>query len=177
MELSKQEMELFLTLPGLWSKTSFATSHPYLPRTSKLIFKTENWIIQTGNGIIPPTSRPLIKKLILQHLLHINQGVPKWFSKQEIELPKQEMKLFLPLPGLWSKNLKKNSDWKTSFTTSSLYLPRHSKLVFKTGNKMDQTGNRIISPTSRPLINKLLLQHLLHIYQGVQNWFLKWEIG
>ena len=26
-------------------------------------------------------------------------------SKQEMELSKQEMELFLPLPGLWSKNL------------------------------------------------------------------------
>ena len=68
--------------------------------SSKLVFKTGNGIIQTGNGIISPTSRPLIKKLLLQHLLHINQGVQNWFSKQEMELSKQEMELFLPLPGL-----------------------------------------------------------------------------
>ena len=30
---------------------------------------------KTGNGIITPTSRPLIKKLLLQHLIYVNQGV------------------------------------------------------------------------------------------------------
>ena len=85
-------------------KTSFTKCFSFGPRGSKLIFKTGNEIIQTGNGIISPTSRPLIKKLLLQHLLHINQGVKNWFSKQEMELFKQEMELFLPLPGLWSNN-------------------------------------------------------------------------
>ena len=72
-----------------------------------MIFKTGNEIIQTGNGIISPTSGPLIKKLLLQHLLHITQEVRNWFSKQEMELSKQEMglfkqemELFHPLPDL-----------------------------------------------------------------------------
>ena len=76
-------------------KTSFITSSPRLPRNSKFVFKTKNGIIQTGNGIISPTSRPLITKL-----LHINQGVKNWFSKQEMELSKQKMELFLPILGL-----------------------------------------------------------------------------
>ena len=105
---SKQEMELFLPFPGLWSKnffykmslicskwfiidfqnrnwnypnrkwnyfshcqasdqkTSFIKCLLFVPSGSKLIFKTGNGIIQTGNGIISPTSRPLIKKLLLQ---------------------------------------------------------------------------------------------------------------
>ena len=49
--------------------------------SSKLVFKTGgngiiqtgNEINQTGNGIISPTAGPLIKKLLLQHLLHTNQ--------------------------------------------------------------------------------------------------------
>ena len=86
-------------------KTSFTTSFPYLPRSSKLIFKTGNEIIQTGNGIISPTSGPLIKKLLLQHIFHTDQRVQHWFSKQEIELSKHEME-FLPLLGLWSKNCR-----------------------------------------------------------------------
>ena len=85
-------------------KTSSTAYSPYLPRNSILIVKTGNGIIQTGNGIISPTSRPLIKKLLLQHLLHINQGFQNWFSKQEMELSKQEMEIFLTLPGLWSKH-------------------------------------------------------------------------
>ena len=34
------------------------------PRSSKSVFKTGNEIIQTGNGIISPTSKLLIKKLL-----------------------------------------------------------------------------------------------------------------
>ena len=143
MELSKQEMELFLPLPGLWSKnffykmflicskgfkidfqnrkwnypnrkrnyfshfqafnqnTSFTKCFSLVPGVSKLIFKTGKGIIQTGNGIISPTSRPLIKKLLLQNVSHLFQGFQNWFSKQEMELSKQEMESFLTLPGLW----------------------------------------------------------------------------
>ena len=43
-------------------------------------------------------------KLLLQHLLRINQGVQNWFSKQEMKLSQQEMELSLPFLGLKSKN-------------------------------------------------------------------------
>jgi len=42
-------------------KTSFSTSFSNDPKGSKSIFKIGNGIIQTGNGIISPTSWPLIK--------------------------------------------------------------------------------------------------------------------
>ena len=42
-------------------------------------------------------------------------------------------------------------------------------MILEMGNGIIQTGNMIISPTSRPLIKKLRLQYLLHIYLGVQN--------
>ena len=32
-----------------------------------------------------------------------------------------------------------------------------------------QTGNEIISPTSRPLIKKIILQNISHLFQSVQN--------
>ena len=99
-KLSRQEMELFLPLPGLRSKYFFYKCFSFDPRGSKIIFKTGNGIIQTGNGIISPTSRPLIKKLRLQNVSHLIQGVQNKFSKQEMELSKQEIELFLPLPGL-----------------------------------------------------------------------------
>ena len=67
-------------------------------------FKTGNRIIQTGNGIIYPIFRPLIKKLLLQSVSHFYRGLQNWFLKQEMELFKQEMELFLPLSGRWSKN-------------------------------------------------------------------------
>ena len=48
------------------------------------------------------------KKLLLQHCLHINQGIQNWSFKQEMELLKQDMKLFLPPTGLWAKNFLYN---------------------------------------------------------------------
>ena len=81
-------------------KTSFTVCFSFKSRSSDLILKTGNGINQTGNRIIHPISRPLIKKLLLQYLLHINQGVQNCFSKQEMELSKQDMVLFLPLKGL-----------------------------------------------------------------------------
>ena len=59
-----------------------------------------------GNGItglISATSKPLIKQLLLQNVSHFHQVVQNWFSTLEIELSNQEIELFLPLPGLWSK--------------------------------------------------------------------------
>ena len=64
------------------------------------------------------------------------------------------------------------SDQKTSFTKSSSYLPRSSILILKTGNGFIQTGNRIISPTSRPLF-KILCFSFGSI---VQNSFSKQEM-
>ena len=94
-----------------------------------MVFKTRNGIIKTGNGIISPTSRTLNKILLLQHLLHINQGAQNWFSKQEIELSKQEMELskqemelLLPLPGLLSKNF---------FYNIFFIFPKEFKIGFK----------------------------------------------
>ena len=58
-----------------------------------------------------------------------------------------------------------------SLTRSSSILPRSSQLIFKTGDGIIQTENGIISPTSGPLIKKLLLLHLFQFNQGVQNWF------
>ena len=102
MELSKQEMELFLHLLGLWSKNFFDNIFPIFTKEIKIDFKTGYGIIQTGNG--SPTLRSLIKKLFLRHLLHIYQGIEIVSSKQDMELSKQEIELFLPLAGLWSRN-------------------------------------------------------------------------
>ena len=57
----------------------------------KLFLKTGNGIIETGNGIILPTYRLLIKKILLQKFFYSTQRVQTKFWKQEIELLKQEM--------------------------------------------------------------------------------------
>ena len=50
---------------------------------------------------------------------------------------------------------------KNSFTTLSPYQPRNLKFVFKTENGIIQTGNEIISLTSKALIKKTLFQKLI----------------
>ena len=40
-----------------------------------MIYKTGKGIIQTGNLIISPTHRPLIKKILLQNASHFHQEV------------------------------------------------------------------------------------------------------
>ena len=92
-------------------KTSFTKCFSFVSRGSKLIFKTGNGIVQTGNGImrtgneiVSPTSGPLIKKISFQSFFYMFQRIQNRFLKKEMELSKQEMELFLPLPGLQSKN-------------------------------------------------------------------------
>ena len=100
MELSKQKIELFFLFPGLLSKTPFTKCFPFDPKGSNSIFETRNGFIQTGNGIIFPTSLPQIKKLLLQNISHFYQGFQKQFPIQKIQLSKKEMELFLLLPDL-----------------------------------------------------------------------------
>ena len=71
----KRKWNYFSYFQASNQKTSFAKCFSFKPRSSELIFKTGNGIIQTGNGIIYPISRPLIKKLLLQSVSHLFQGV------------------------------------------------------------------------------------------------------
>ena len=48
--------------------------------------------------------------------------------------------------------------------------------ITKTGNGIDQTGNGIISPIFLPRNKKLILQNVLHFYQGFQSQYLKQEM-
>ena len=69
-----------------------------------MIFKMKIPIIQKikeiCTEIIPPISRPLIKKLFWRDVNSLSQGVQISLSKQETELSDQEMKLFSPLLNL-----------------------------------------------------------------------------
>ena len=56
-------------------KTSFTKCFSFKPMSSKLIFIKGNGIIRTGNGIIHPNFRPLIKKILLQKASHSYKGV------------------------------------------------------------------------------------------------------
>ena len=57
-----------------------------------------------GATLVSPTSWPPIKKLLLQKVSNFYKRIQNLFWKQEIELSKQEMELFLLLPDLQSKN-------------------------------------------------------------------------
>ena len=120
MELSKQEMELFLPLPGLWSKNFFYKMSLIFSKGLKIDFQNRKW----------------------------NCPNRKWNHFSHFQA----------------------SDQKTSFTKCVLFVPRGSKLIFKTGNGIVQTGNGIISPTSRPPIKKLLLLNVFYLFQRFQNW-------
>ena len=147
-EIIQTGNEIIQTGNGIVSPTSRPLIKNFFYNILSILTKEFKLVFKTGNRIISPTFGPLIKKLLLKHLLHIYQGIQNWFSKQELELFKQEMELLLPLPGLWSKNL---------FYTILSMLTKESKLVFKTENGIIQTGNGIISSTSGPVIKKLLL--------------------
>ena len=56
-------------------KTSFKKCCLFVPRGSKLIFYRGNRIIQTGNGIISRTFRPLIKNFFYKILLICSKGL------------------------------------------------------------------------------------------------------
>ena len=90
----------FSTFQASDQKTPFTKCFTLDSRSSTLIFKTGYGIIQAGNGIISLTSRHLIEKLLFQHHSHMIQRVPNQFSKQEMELSKQEIELFFQPPGL-----------------------------------------------------------------------------
>ena len=63
-------------------KTFFTRCFTFSPSSLRLIFKTENGIIQTGNGIISPTSKLLIKtRYFTKCVSHLIQGAKNKFSK------------------------------------------------------------------------------------------------
>ena len=127
----------FSTFQASDQKSSFSTSFSYDPSGSKLIFKTENGIIQTGKGIISPTSWPLIKNFFYWMFLMRSKGFMIYFQNRkwnyfsyfqasnqkpllqnfphltqrvQIQFLKQEMELFLQLTSFWSKHLFPNHE-------------------------------------------------------------------
>ena len=90
-------MELFSYLQTSDQKTSFTKVFLCNPKSPNQVWETGNRINSTGTGIIFPTYRILIKKLLLQNNLYLTWGAQNDFKKQEIELRKQEMELFFLL--------------------------------------------------------------------------------
>ena len=125
------------------------------------IFKTGNGIIQTVNGIfLPLTFRPLMKNLFYKMFLICSKGFKIKFQNRKWNYPNRKWNYFFHFQA---------SDQKTYFIKYFSFEPEGSKLIFKTGNGIIQTGNGIFSPTSRPLIKKPLLRKVFYLIQGVQN--------
>ena len=72
MELSNQEMELFLLFPDLGSKKFLFKRYPIFTQDSK----TGNRLIETGNGFISPLP-PQNKKLLLKNDIPSLPKTPK----------------------------------------------------------------------------------------------------
>ena len=116
-------------------KTSFTKCFSFLPRSSKLIFKT-------GNGIISPTSSPLIENLFYQMSLIFTKEFIIDFQNRKWNYPNRKQNY---LNRKWNYFTHfQTSDQKTYFTKCLSFSPRSSKLIFKTGNGIIQTGNGII---------------------------------
>merc|ERR1712105_81613 len=115
-------------------KTSFTKCFSFVPRVSKSIFKTGNRIIQTGNGIISPTSRPLIKNLFYKMFLICSKGFKIDFQNRKWNYPNRKWNYIFHFQA---------SDQKTYFTTCFSFVPWDSKLIFKTGKGIFQTGNGV----------------------------------
>ena len=99
MELSKQEMELFLLLPELQSKNLFYKMFLTYTSESKTGFENRKW------------NYPNRKRIYFSYFVTSDQkvsnfynGVKNWCWKEEMELSKQEMELFLLFPDHWSNN-------------------------------------------------------------------------
>ena len=151
MELSKQEMESFLPLPGLWSKNFFCNISSILTKEFKIGFQNRKWNYPNRKW------NYFSRFQVSDHKTSFTTSYPYEPKRLNIGFQNRKWNYF---SHFWA------SDQKTSFTTSSPYYPRSSKMVFK-------TVNGIIFPNSGPLIKNRLLQHLFHIYQGVQNGFSK----
>ena len=184
-------MEFFIPFPGLRSKNLFYIIFLILTKEFKIHFQNRKWNYPIRKWNFFCTSRPLIRKLLLQVVSHFLQGVLNWFSKQgiewsknfsqkicfyfnkeiqidfqqEIELFEQEMELFFQIQGLWSN---------IHFNKCFLFSPRSSKLIFKKENGIVQPGNWINSPSSWPLIQNILLQFFFSYLPRSLNQKLYW---
>ena len=90
--------------------------------SSKLVFKTGNWIIQTGNGIISPTSRPLIKNFFCNISSILTKEFKIGFQNRKWNHLNRKWNYFSRF---------QVSDHKTSFTTSYPYEPKRLNIGFQ----------------------------------------------
>ena len=103
MELSKQEMELFLPLPGLWSKNFFYKMFLICSKGFKINFQNRKWNYPNRKWNYFSTFQASDQKVSFTKCFSFDPRDSKLIFKIGKELYKQEMELFLSLPSLWSK--------------------------------------------------------------------------
>jgi hypothetical protein len=81
MELSKQEMELFLPFPVITSKNFFDKSIPVWPNDSKLVFRNRKWkyLNRKWNYFFPFQLSD--QKTSLTKVSPFGPTLSKWFSE------------------------------------------------------------------------------------------------
>ena len=146
---------------ALGQNISFMKGFSIFPRTSKLILKTGNEIIQKENWNLSPNSSSLIQ-MTFKKCFSFSLGVQNWFSKQEMEIFKQEINFFCTLSCLWSKKF-----------FCKILLIFAKELQNREWNHPNRKGNQISNfqpPDQKCFFYKMFYHHWL------QNWFLKQEM-
>ena len=149
-------MELFFHFGPLIKKLLLITRcFTFFARSLKLILKTGNRIIQTGNGIISPTSRHLIKKVCSKDCFHFYQWVLYWFSTENGIIQAGNGIISLPFWSLiqnfllqifflfFTTEVKLKADWLTYWQTFSSVPPFGPILTYM--DQFDKSGPNQIS--------------------------------
>ena len=158
---SKQEMELFLHLQGLWSKNFFYIMFLIWSNGLKINFQNRKWYYPNRKWYYFSTFQAYNqKRFFYKMFLFWSKGLKINFQNRKWNYPNRKWNYF---------SMFQTSDKKISFTKCFSLDPRGLKLISISGNGIIQTGNGIISPPSRPLIKKLLLQNVSHLVEGFQN--------
>jgi len=155
----KWNYDYFSNFQASDKKTPFTKCFTFDPRGSKLIFKTGNGIIQTGHGIISLTSKPLIKKLLLQNVSHLIQGVQNWFQNRKWNYPNRKWNYFSNIQA---------SDQKTSFLKMFLIYSKELKIYFQ--NRKWNSPNRKWKHGMKHNKRILDITKLLNFFNSFQNW-------
>ena len=142
---------------ALGQNISFMKGFSIFPRTSKLILKTGNEIIQKENWNLSPNSSSLIQ-MTFKKCFSFSLGVQNWFSKQEMEIFKQEIKFFLrSFMPLIKKILLQNSSHFCQGTSkqgmesskqereSNIQLPAPRSKMFLLQNVLSSLTSKLIS--------------------------------
>ena len=148
MELSKQDMKLFLPLPGLQSKNFYYNMIVICSRGFKIYFKnrkqnhpnrkwnyfshfkTFSWYLQTSDEKTYFTKCFSYGLRGSKLIFKTGNRIIQWNYFSHFQASGQ----------------------KTSFTKCISFVPSGSKLIFRTGNGIIQTVNGIFSPNCRLLI-------------------------